>query len=147
MSLWQKVESDLKDAMRNKDAVARDTLRMIIASFKNRKIELGSDLSESDEVAVLQKAHKSRLDAAEQYDAADRPELSEKERAEAALIEAYLPQQMGEDETRALVEKLIGDLGISEKKELGKLMKAVMADYKGQVDGKLVQRFAGELLG
>ena len=146
VTLWQKIETDLKQAMRDRNAIARDTLRMVIAGLENKKIETGADLKESEELAVLHKAHKSRIDAAEQFEAAGRPELAEKERAEAALIEAYLPRQMGEDETRALVEKLVAELGISEKKEIGKLMKTVMAQHKGEIDGKLVQRFAGELL-
>ncbi len=146
MTLWQKIETDLRQAMRDRNAIARDTLRMVIAAFENKKIETGADLQESEEIAVLHKAYKSRIDAAEQFEAAGRPELAEKERAEAALVGAYLPRQMGEDETRALVEKLVAELGISEKKEIGKLMKTVMAQHKGEIDGKLVQRFAGELL-
>jgi hypothetical protein len=147
MSVQPRIESDLKTAMRSQNALARDTLRMVIAAFKNRRIELGGDLTEADEIAVLQKAHKSRLDSAEQYDAAGRPELAERERAEAALVESYLPQQLGEDETRALVERLVAELGIAGKQDIGRLMKTVMAEHKGQVDGKLVQRIAGELLG
>lgn len=147
MSLQERIEGDVKDAMRNKDVLRRDTLRMLVSALKNQRIDKGEDLAESDEIAVIQKAHKSRMDAAEQYENADRPELAEKEKAEAAIIEGYLPQQLNEDEVRSLVQRLISELGISDKKEIGKLMKAVMADYKGQVDGKLVQRFAGELLG
>jgi uncharacterized protein YqeY len=122
-ALAERIGADVKTAMREKNVVARDTLRMIVAALKNKRIELGRDLEDADEVGVLQKAHKSRLDSAQQYADAGRQELADKERAEATLIEAYL-----------------------EKKQMGQVMKAVMAAHKGQVDGKLVQKIAGELL-
>lgn len=146
MSLTEKLQADMKEAMRAKDVLKRDTLRMAISALKNRAIDKGGELSESDELSVLEKAVKTRHDSATQYKDADRADLAEKELAEAELLQAYLPQKLGEDETKALVERLIAELGISSKKDIGQLMKRVMADHKGEVEGKLVQRFAGELL-
>jgi len=147
MSIREQIESDLKDAMRARNELARETLRMAIAGFKNKRIELGRDLEAADELAVVQKNVKSRQDSAEQYENAGRPELAEKERAEIAILQGYLPKQLNEDETRTVVQELIKELGLDQKSQLGQLMKAAMAKYKGQIDGKLVSRFAGEMLG
>ena len=127
--------------------VARGTIRMVLSSLKNRRIELGRDLEEAEELQVLNKAVKSREDSAAQYDAADRTELAAQERAEIEVIRGYLPEAPSEDDVRALVQAKIEELGIDSKRQLGQLMKGVMAEGKGRLDGKLVQRIASELLG
>jgi len=147
VTLQEKIDADLKTAMRAKDVLTRDTLRMVIAALKNRRIEVGQDLADDDVVQVLAKSVKSREDSALEYDKGGRPELAQKERAKTAVLVGYLPQQLSEDETREVVRALIAELGIAEKKDIGKLMKAVMAAHKGKVDGKLVNRLAGELIG
>ena len=147
MGYQDKIQEDVKAAMRAGDAETRDTLRMVVAALKNQRIELGRDLEEADELAVLQKAVKTRKDSVDQYVEAGREELAARERAEIAVIERYLPAQMSEDDVRAVVEKAIADVGATSKKEMGQVMKAVMAEHKGVVDGKTVQRIAGELLG
>lgn len=146
MTLQDRIEADLKDAMRAGEATKRDTLRMILAALKNKRIEVGADLDDAAQLAVLTSAAKTRTDSAQQYDDAGRPELAEKERAEIAIIQDYLPRQLDEGEVRAIVEAKIAELELASKKDMGRLMKAVMADHKGTVDGKLVQRLAGELL-
>ena len=146
MTLTEKLQADLKDALRAGDDVAKSTLRMAIAALKNRRIEAGEDLDEGAELQVLTKQVKSREDSVEQYSAAGRDDLAAKERAEIEVLQRYLPRQLGEDEVRALVQKTIADLGVSAKKEMGQVMKAIMAEHRGAVDGKLVQRFASEFL-
>ena len=146
MGVLEAIGADLKTAMRAGDTLSRDTLRMVLAGLKNKRIELGEDLSEDQALAVLGSAVKSRKDSATQFDDADRPELAKKERAEIGVIERYLPRQLSEEETRTLVQGLVKELGITKSQDLGKLMKAVMAEHRGRVDGKLVQRCAGELL-
>ena len=147
MSISERIDADLKTAMREKDELRRETLRMVVAGFKNRRIELQKDLTDADELAVVQKAVKQRQEAAAEYAKGGRAELAEKEAKEAELLAVYLPRQLSEEETRAVVGELIAELGITEKKQLGQLMKAVMQRHQGQVDGKLVSRLAGELLG
>ena len=147
MGYQDRIQEDVKAAMRAGDAETRDTLRMVVAALKNQRIELGRELEEADELAVLQKAVKTRKDSVDQYVEAGREELAAKERAEIAVIERYLPAQMSEDDVRGVVEKAIADVGATSKKEMGQVMKAVMAEHKGRIDGKLVQRLAGELLG
>lgn len=145
-SLLETLQTDLKQAMRAGDADTRDAIRMVLAALKNRRIELGADLDEGESLAVLTKQVKSREDSAGQYDAAGRPELAAKERAEIEVIRRYLPEQLSEEAVRELVERTIARLGATSKKDLGQVMKAVLADHKGRIDGKLVQRFASELL-
>ncbi len=146
MSAKQRIEADIKDAMRSGDQLTRDTLRMVLSAMKYQRIDAQAELDEKAELAVLQTCVKTRKDSVEQYEKAGREDLASKERSEIEIIQRYLPRQLGEAETRALVVKTVAELGISSKKDLGKLMKAVLADHKDELDGKLVQKIAGELL-
>lgn len=146
-SLLDTLQADLKQAMRAGDADTRDAIRMVLAALKNRRIELGADLEEAESLAVLTKQVKSREDSAQQYDAAGRPELAAKERAEIEVIRRYLPEQLSEERVAELVDEAIAATGASSKKDLGQVMKRILAEHKGRVDGKLVQRLAGERLG
>lgn len=142
----ERIENDLKDAMRSGDTVTRDTLRMVIAALKNARIEAGKDLDEGQVVGVLQSAVKSRRDSVDQYRAAGREDLAAREEAEIEVVSRYLPRMLDEAETREVVARAIAESGAGSKQDLGRVMKAVMASHKGQVDGKLVQRLAAELL-
>ena len=146
MTLLTSLQDDLKAAMRAGDVTSRETIRMTIAALKNRRIEAGADLDEGTELQVLTKQVKSREDSVEQYDAAGRKDLADKERAEIEVLRRYLPEQLNEDEVRTLVQQVIADQGLSSKKEMGQVMKAIMAEHRGKVDGKLVQKLASELL-
>lgn len=146
MALREKIETDLKQAMRDKDAIARETLRMVLADLKNKRIELGQDLGPDEELAVLRRAVKTRQDSVEQYGKAGRTDLVDKESAEIRVLEGYLPRTLDEAQTRELVAALVAELGISSRKDVGVLMKAIMARHKGEVEGKLVNKVASELL-
>jgi uncharacterized protein YqeY len=146
MSYQDRIQADVKDAMRAGDAETRDTLRMVMAGLKNKRIELGRDLDEKDQLQVLQKQKKSREDSLAQYGAAGRAHLAAREQAEIAVIDRYLPATMSDDDVRALVAGAIAASGASSKADLGKVMKTVMAENQGKVDGKTVQRIAAELL-
>ena len=141
------IQDDMKSAMRAGETLRRDTLRMLIAALKNERIDKGADLDEDSVLAVVRRGVKSRKDSAEQYRDAGRDELADKEEAEIAVLEDYLPQMLDEAATIAAVEAAIAETGASEKCDLGKVMKAVMAAHRGLVDGKLVNRLAGERLG
>ena len=147
MSIQAKIEADLKQAMRDKNELARDTLRMVLSDIKKRGVDMQKDeIPPDEEQAVLLRAVKTRQESIEQFDKAGRADLADKERAEVRVIQTYLPQPMTEPETRAVVQAAIAELGIASKKDVGALMKPLMARYKGRIDGKLVQRIAGELL-
>jgi uncharacterized protein YqeY len=132
--------------MKAQNAIVRDTLRLVTSELKNRRIELGKDLAEADELAVLARCVKQRRDSVEQYEKAGREELAAQERAEIAVIEGYLPAQLGDDEVRAAVQAAIEESGATSMKDMGAVMKVLMAKHKGQIEGKTAQRFVGELL-
>lgn len=146
MSLMDQLNADLKKAMLAKDEIARGTLRMIMADLKNRRIEEQRELDDKDVVAVLQRGVKTRKDSIDQYQKGGREDLAAKEQAELELIAAYLPEVKTDEETRAIVAAKIAELGIESKRDMGQLMKAVLAEHGSTVDGKTVSRFAGELL-
>ncbi len=138
MSLLEQINADLKKAMLARDEVTRDTLRMV-------KSELLT-LDKPDDLAVLSRAVKSRRDSIKSYVEGGRQDLADKEQAEIEVIERYLPKQLGEDEAREAIASIVGELGVSSKKELGRVMKEIKARYPGQVDGRLASSIAGELL-
>jgi hypothetical protein len=147
LKIRERIEADLKTAMRARDEIARDTLRMVLSALKQREIDDDSQTTDADSLAVLRHAAKMRQDAASQFESAGREDLAQKERAEMRVIAGYLPKQKSEQEVRAIVAGLVDELEIRSKQDLGKLMKAVMSRHKDEVDGKLVQRIAGELVG
>ena len=147
MSLQTKLEADLKTAMLARQEVTRDTLRLLISEMKRKQVELLRDaLTPEEELSVVQKAQKTRQESIEVFDKNARKDLADKERAELAVIQGYLPKMLSEDETRTAVKTTLAELGFTAKKDMGAAMKPLMAKYKGQVDGKLVQRILGELL-
>ena len=103
-------------------------------------------MTDDDVIAVLQRGVKTRKDSFEQYQKGGREDLAAIEQAELDLLAKYLPQTLSEDETRAVVAAKIAELGITSKRDLGQLMKAVLAEHGAAADGKLVSRLAGELL-
>jgi len=146
MTLLEKLQADVKQAMLARDEVARDTLRMLIAAVKKHELEGGKTITEELVNEVLLSAAKTRQESIDQFSKAGRADLVAKETAELEVVRRYLPRQLNEDETRSAVQVLIAELKLTAKKDLGQLMKAAMARHKGQIDGKLVQRLAGELL-
>jgi len=134
----EKFKADLSEAMRKKDATATATLRMLISQVQYARIEARRELTQDDYLVVLQRAVKTRREAIEQYDKGGRKDLADKERAEIAVVERYLPAALTAEETARAVEALLGELGITEKKDLGRAMKEFMARHRGRVDGKTV---------
>jgi len=147
MGLIETIQEDLKNAMRERNEVARETLRMVTADLKNKRIEVQRDLTEADVLEVLGRCVKTRRDSAQQYEDAGRPELAAKERAEIGVIEAYLPAQLTDEEAREAVTAAIAESGASSMKDMGSVMKVLMSRYKGRIDGKVAQGLLRELLG
>lgn len=146
MSLREKLDADVKDAMRAKNEVARDTLRLVLAEFKRLEIQEGKTITPEIEMEVLLKLVKQRQQSIDDYEGAKRPDLAAKERAEQAVLQSYLPKAMDEAAAREALKALIAECGATSKKDLGLVMKGVMAKYRGQLDGKLAQKLLGELL-
>lgn len=146
MTILKKLQEDMKQAMKSGDVLTRDTVRLAITDLKKKELDLARELEAEEELAVLQKCVKSREDSVAQYDGAGRKDLADKERAEIGVIQRYLPKMISADATRTIVQETIAKLGVSSKKDLGQVMKSVLAAHKGQIDGKTVQKIAGELL-
>lgn len=144
--LKQRLEADLKQAMLQKNEQVRDTLRLLLSEFKRLEVQEGKTLTPELEQDVLLKAVKQRQQSIDEFGKAGRDDLARKERGEQQVIQGYLPAQLSEAETRAVIQGMIAELKIASKKDIGQLMKPLMAKYKGQIDGKLVQKIAGELL-
>jgi len=123
------------------DREKANALRLIVNELQKAAKEGGAD-----EVAVLQRERKRRLDAAEAYRDAERSDLAESEEREASIIEAYLPEQISDAELRAIVGDVVAESGASSPKEMGKVMSAVMPQVKGRADGKRVSAIVQELL-
>lgn len=139
MSLSKQIVSDLTTAMKAQDAVRTSTLRMVKAAMMNRQIEKGAELDDDDMQKLLRSLVKQRRDSIEQYEKAGRQELVDKETAEIAVIETYLPAAASQEEIEQAVTAAIAETGASSMKDMGKVMKAVQAALAGKnADGRLV---------
>ena len=135
-----KLTEDMKTAMRGGDKPRLEVLRMLISDLKKKAIDTQVDtLPDDEEVAILQKAVKTRADSVAQATAAGRDEIAAREQFEIGIIQAYLPQQMSPDEVAAKVREVAAAIGYQGGKDTGRFMKEWMAKYKGLADGKLVQ--------
>ncbi len=139
MSLSKQVVADLTTAMKAQDAARTSTLRMVKAAMMNRQIEKGSELDDEDMQKLLRSLVKQRRDSIEQYEKAGRSELVDKEQAEIAVIETYLPQAASQQEIEQVVAAVIAETGASSIKDMGKVMKAAQAALAGKnADGRVV---------
>lgn len=134
----EKLQADLRDAMKKGDAIATSTLRLLMSQMQYAKIQAGRPLNEAETIGVLERAVKTRREAIEQYEKGGRPELAQKERDEIAVVTRYLPQAMTPEETAAAVEALVAELQAKDKKDLGRVMKEFQARHRGRADGKAV---------
>ncbi|MFN9742290.1 MAG: GatB/YqeY domain-containing protein [Acidobacteriota bacterium] len=148
MTFLERINEDLKNAMKNKEADRLSTLRMVKTALKNREIEKMAPLEDAEAIKVLQTLVKQRRDSAEQYRQAGRQELADREVAEIAMIEDYLPAAVDEATIGRLVDETIAEVGATSAKEMGLVMKGVMAKMACQtVDGKVVNQLVKARLG
>ncbi len=139
MSLKERITQDMTAAMKAKEAGRLSTLRMVKAAVQNREIEKGGELTDEELTKALQSLVKQRRDSVEQYEKAGRAELAEKERAEIAVIEEYLPRAASREEIERAVTEAIAETGASSMKEMGAVMKAAQARLAGRsADGRTV---------
>lgn len=148
MDLREQIMTDVKTAMRDKDSLKLNTLRFLQSAIKNREIELRPNPINGDEVmAVVKKLVKQRKESIEQYVAGGRQDLADQEAAELKILEAYLPAQMGRDQIEKLVVDVIQALGAKTVKEMGPVMKEVLARSGGAADNKTVSEIVRAKLG
>lgn len=147
MSLKQKILDDTKEAMKAKDMDKVNTLRFLTSAVKNKEIEVRpNSITDDDVVSVLKKSAKQRQDSIEQFQKAGRQDLVDKEQKELTVIETYLPKQMGADQLSAIVAEAIKEVGATSPKEMGAVMKVVIAKTQGAADNKLVSEIVKKQL-
>ena len=142
MSVLEQVQADVRTAMKAGERERAAALRMVVDSLQQ-----DAKLGEGDEVAVLQRERKKRLEAAEAFGDAGREEQAAAERLEVGLIEAYLPQQLSDEELAELVDATLAETGATEQKQVGQVMSALMPKLGGRADGKRVSAAVREKLG
>jgi uncharacterized protein YqeY len=149
MGLEILINTDIKSAMINKDKKKLEALRAIKAALllaKTGKDVSGGEIPETVELKLLQKLVKQRKEAAEIYLQQSRADLAEDEQYQASIIEAYLPKQMGEDEVKAEIEKIITETGASSMKDMGKVMGISSKKFAGKADNRMISKLVKELL-
>ena len=148
MSLRERITNDMTAAMKAREAGRLSTVRMVKAAVQNREIEKGGELSDEELTKALQSLVKQRRDSVEQYEKAGRAELAEKERAEIAVIEEYLPRAASPEEIEQAVAEAINETGASTMKEMGAVMRAAQARLAGRnADGRTVSEVVKSKLG
>ncbi len=144
MSLLEQVQTDVTTALKGGDRERAQMLRLVVSELQRaHKDAAGSD---ADEMAVLQRERKRRLESAEAFAEAGRDDLAQTERAEAAIIESYLPEQMSDEELHGIVGDVVAETGASSPKEMGKVMSMVLPRVQGRADGKRVSALVKEKL-
>lgn len=147
MGLREQLREDLKAAMRAQDATRRGTIRMLEAAIKNAEIEKrGQELGDPDILAILQRQIKQRRDSIEQFERGGRQDLADIERAEIEVIQAYLPEQLSEDDIEAAAQRIIDQTGASGPGDRGKVMGPLMQELRGKADGSAVNAVVSRLL-
>ena len=144
--MYDRLMADVKDAMKAHDMSKVNTLRGVVAKAKDLTVNAGKEMTDEAVLQVLAKGVKQREESIAQFEAAGRAELAEGEKKEMALLKKYLPEQLSEEAVAALVKETIATVGATSKKDMGRVMKEVMARAKGQADGKLVSRLVGAAL-
>jgi uncharacterized protein YqeY len=146
MSLIVEIKSQLQDAMRERDDARRDALRLILASLQGAEKELQRQLSEDEELQVLQRERKKRLEAQEAYKAAGRTEQAEQEQAELEVLAEFMPEPLSEEEIEDIVDHVIAEVGATSMRDIGRVMADVMPQIAGRADGSAVSQLVREKL-
>lgn len=139
-------EDDLKAAMKGGDKTRVATLRLLIAALKNERIQAGREITADEVEAAVRRAVKQRKDSIEQYAKGGRQDLVDAEKAELAVLESYLPKGLSESDLEAAIRAIVAEKGFSSGKDVGLVMKELMARHKGRVDGKRAQEMARQIL-
>ncbi len=137
-NLLDRLQADVKDAMKARDSDRVQSLRMFVNSVQTEAKAKLRDLSDDEVVTVLQREKKKRVEAAEAFEAGGHPDRAQAERAQATMLDSYLPEQLSDDELAAIVRDAIAETGASDPSQMGAVMKAVMPKVAGRADGKAV---------
>ncbi|MBA3427283.1 MAG: GatB/YqeY domain-containing protein [Actinobacteria bacterium] len=146
MTLLTEIKSQLTDAMRERDDVRRDTLRLILSSLQGAEKELQRQLSEDEELQVLQRERKKRVEAHDAFRSAGREEQADQEQAELEILEEFMPEPLSEDEIEDIVDHVIAEVGATSMRDIGRVMADVMPQVAGRADGSSVSQLVREKL-
>jgi uncharacterized protein YqeY len=146
VSLIARIEDELKTAMRERETVRRDALRLILSSLRDAEKELQRPLHDQEELQVLQRNRKRHLEAAEAYRAGGNEERARGEEAELAVLEKFMPEPLSEDDLEAIVDDAIAENGATSMRDLGRVMADVMPQVAGRADGGVVSQLVREKL-
>jgi uncharacterized protein YqeY len=146
MSLITRMEDELKQARLAREDARRDALSLLLSSLRSAEKDLQRELSEDEELQVLQRERKRRVEAAEAFRAGDRPESADKEEAELAILEEFMPEQLSEEELEEIVDDVIAEVGATNLRQLGRVMADVMPQVAGRADGSVVSQLVREKL-
>jgi uncharacterized protein YqeY len=144
--MLERLQNDMKTSMKEKKELRTSVLRMLISELKYAQIEKRGTLDEPETLQVLSRAIKKRKESIEMYEKGGRQDLADKEKEELKIIQEYVPREMDEATMRQRIDEVIQELGAKDKKDLGRVMKEVLSRYKGQMDGKVVQKIVNEKL-
>ncbi|NLE51815.1 MAG: GatB/YqeY domain-containing protein [Chloroflexi bacterium] len=147
MPIKERIQDDLKTAMKSGDTQRREILRLLMSAFKQVEVDRRTTLSDDDAIDLLGSEAKKRREAIEEMTRAGRTELAAQEQYELEVIESYLPEQLGRDEIARLVDEAIAETGASGVRDMGRVMSAVMPRVRGQADGKMVSEVVRQKLG
>lgn len=145
-TLKERIDSDLKEAMKASDTLRVSTLRLIKSAIKNKEIEKGEPLGDEEVLQVLSSLIKQRKESVEMYRRAGREDLAEKESSEINIIQAYMPEQLSDEDIQKIITEAINETGASSMKDMGRVMKTVMAKVKGRADGRKVNEMVRQAL-
>ena len=138
MSLKEQITEDMKNAMRAKETVRLGTIRLLLAAMKQREVDERIELTDADVIGVIEKMLKQRRDSIAAYESAKRTDLADIEKAEVAVLQTYLPQQLSEAEIKAILDKVVADTGAAGMQDMGKVMVAIKPLVAGKADmGKI----------
>jgi uncharacterized protein YqeY len=146
VTLAERLQAELKTAMRNRDELRRDTLRMALASAQNAEKQARRPLSDEELLSVFAREVKTRRESIEAYEKADRPDLAAKERAEIEVLSAFLPEALGEEELRAMVRDAIAESGATSARDLGRVMALLSPRTRNRADGRQVSAMVAQEL-
>lgn len=146
MSLLELLNSDMKQALKDKDKTKLSVIRMVKSAIQNEQIKNGKELTDDQILTVLNRELKQRRDSLQEFKKAGREDLVSGIEAELKVLSAYMPEQLSETELREIIQQVIAELGASSKKEMGQVMGTVMPKVKGRADGTLVNKLVQEYL-
>lgn len=147
MTLLERLNQDMKQAMKNKDKNTLSVIRMVKASMQNESIKLGKDtLSEDEELTVLSREVKQRKDSLQEFKSAGRDDLAEKIESELHILQEYMPEQLSDEELENIVQATIQEVNATSKKDFGKVMSTIMPKVKGKADGSQINKIVHKQL-